>query len=56
MVLGLTLNVRQMPIRGVFSFNAFKIISAFSGVNERDLGEGAHALWHTLQNKRSVPC
>ena len=55
-VLGLTLNVRQMPIKAVFSARAFKIISSFSGVSERDLGEGAHARRHTLQNKRSVSC
>ena len=55
-VLGLTLNVRQMPIRAVFSAKAFKIIASFSGVNERDLGDGAQARRHTLQYKRSVPC
>ena len=55
-VLGLTLNVRQILIKAVFSAKAFKIICSFSGVSERDLGEGAHARRHTLQYKRSLPC
>jgi len=43
MVLGPTLYVRQIPMSGVFSAKAFKIVRTFSCVNERDLGEGAHA-------------
>jgi len=54
-VLGLTLNVRQMAIKGVFSFKAFKIIPALSPVKERDLGDSVNARWHTLQYKRSLP-
>ncbi len=48
--------MRQMPIRGVFSNSALPIISAFSWLKERDLGEGVKARRHTVQYKRSLPC
>jgi len=48
-VFGLTLNVRQMPIRGVFSNSALRIIVALSSLNERDLGLSVNARPHPLQ-------
>jgi len=54
-VLGLTWKVRQMAIKGVFSFKAFKIISALSAVKERDLGDSVNARRHTGQYNRSLP-